>query len=264
MPSPPPSNTKPIIVIVHGAFHPPIYYRKLIEPLRAQGYTVLAPALPTTGLDDSVAGTTYVDDVRRIYESLLPLLDEEGREAVVVGHSQGGIAASAATEGQTVAERKARGLGGGIKAVVYIAAVALPERGLSLLGSMGLSEENLPPNTYRAEGPHYVPILPAEKKGVVPLYNMLPEEEQWRAAEGIVYQSRASLSAPVHFVAADVTVPKTYIVCTQDMAAAPQFQKAWAEASGCRAVEIESDHSPFMDAGRAKQVIDIIVDVAEN
>lgn len=83
-----PSSTNPIIVIVHGAFHPPIYYRKLVEPLRAQGYTVLAPPMPTTGLDDSVAGTTYVDDVRRINESLLPLFDKEGREAVIVGHSQ--------------------------------------------------------------------------------------------------------------------------------------------------------------------------------
>ena len=81
------SNSKPVIVIVHGAFHPPIYYRKFIEPLRAKGYTVLAPAMPTTGLDDSVAGTTYKDDVRRIYETLLPFLDE-GREAVIVGHSQ--------------------------------------------------------------------------------------------------------------------------------------------------------------------------------
>lgn len=107
-----------------------------------------------------------------------------------------------------------------------------------------------------------MPILPAEKKGVVPLYNMLPEEEQWRAAEGIVYQSRASLNVPVHFAAGDVTVPKTYIVCAQDMAAPPQFQRAWAEASGCRAVEIESDHSPFLDDGRARQVVDIIVDVA--
>lgn len=64
---------------------------------------------------------------------------------------QGGIAASAATEGQTVAERRARGLSGGIKAVVYIAAVALPKRGMSLLESLGCSEDNLPPNTWRPE-----------------------------------------------------------------------------------------------------------------
>lgn len=97
---------------------------------------------------------------------------------------------------------------------------------------------------------------------MVPLYNMLPEAEQWKAAEGIVSQSRASLNVPVHFAAGDVTVPKTYIICTQDMALPPAVQKAWAEGSGCRTIEIETDHSPFMDDGRANQVIDVIIDVA--
>ncbi|KAK7753804.1 hypothetical protein SLS62_004169 [Diatrype stigma] len=235
------TSTKPIIVIVHGAFHPPIYYRKLIEPLRAQGYTVLAPPMPTTGLDDSVNGTTYVDDVRRIHESLLPLFDKEGREAVVVGHSQGGIAAAAVTEGQTVAERKARGLQGGIRAMVYIAA-----------------------------GAHYVPVMPAERKGVVPLYNSLPTEaEQWRAAEDLVPQSRASVNAAVHFVAADVhrdvAGRSTYVVCTRDMAVPVAAQRAWAAASGCRdVVDLESDHSPFLGDERARRVVHVIVGVAES
>lgn len=34
---------------------------------------------------------------------------------------------------------------------MYIAGVALPESGVSLLGSMGFSEENPPPNTFRLE-----------------------------------------------------------------------------------------------------------------
>lgn len=99
---------------------------------------------------------------------------------------------------------------------------------------------------------------------MVPLYNMLPEAEQWRATEGLVNQSRASLNEPVHFAAGDIaaSVSKTYIVCAQDMAAAPQIQRAWAQASGCRIAEIESDHSPFLDDTRAALVVDIIVDVA--
>lgn len=130
------ATEKPIIVIVHGAFHLPPYYQRLIGPLRQQGYTVLAPALPSTGSDDSINGKTYVDDVRRIHESLLPLLDG-GRTAVVVGHSQGGIAASAVTEGQTVEARNYRGLPGGITAVLYVAAFALPAKGMSLIDTIG-------------------------------------------------------------------------------------------------------------------------------
>lgn len=127
---------QPVITIIHGAFHPPVYYRKLIQPLRESGYIVIAPALPSTGLDDSITDKTYVDDVKRIHESLIPLLDQ-GKEAVVVCHSQGGIAGSALLEGQTVEERKTRGLNGGIKAIIYISAFALPEKGMSLISSIG-------------------------------------------------------------------------------------------------------------------------------
>lgn len=35
--------------------------------------------------------------------------------------------------------------------MVYIAGVALPESGVSLLGSMGFSEDNPPPSTFRPE-----------------------------------------------------------------------------------------------------------------
>lgn len=129
-------ETKPIIVLVHGAWHPPHVYRPLISALRARGHTVLAPPNATCGPDDSVAGRTYADDVRRVHEALLPRLDA-GREAVLVCHSLGGIAGSAAAEGQTVADRSARGLPGGIRAVVYVAAFAFAERGVSLFQASG-------------------------------------------------------------------------------------------------------------------------------
>lgn len=140
------ASQKPVIVLIHGAFFAPVHYRTLIEPLRAQGYIVLSPPMPSTGLDDSAAGKTYVDDVKRLLEYLVPYLDE-GKEAVVIGHSQGGIAASAVTEGQTVEERKAQGLKGGIKAVIYLTALAIPMKGASLLGLLG----GTPPPIYKAE-----------------------------------------------------------------------------------------------------------------
>lgn len=140
------ASSKPVIVIIHGAFFAPVHYRKLIEPLRAQGYVVLAPPMPSTGLDDTAAGRTYVDDAKRILEYLIPYLDE-GKEAVVVAHSQGGISASALTEGQTVEDRKAKGLKGGVKSVIYLTALAIPTKGASLLGLVG----GTPPPIYKAE-----------------------------------------------------------------------------------------------------------------
>jgi hypothetical protein len=77
-----------------------------------------------------------------------------------------------------------------------------------------------------------------------------------------VHQSRASKNAPVHFVAADVTVPKTYIVCTEDRAAPPEGQRAWAQMTNCDIVEIMSDHSPFLQDDKAQEVIDVVFRVA--
>jgi pimeloyl-ACP methyl ester carboxylesterase len=146
------ASSKPVIVLIHGAFHPPHAYRKLIEPLRGAGYVVLAPPMPTTGLDDTVVGKTYVEDVKRVHESLLPLLDE-GQEAVLLCHSQGGIAGSAATEGQTVQERRTRNLKGGIKAIIYLAAFALPEKGLSLMAAIGGRPGSFYAEDVRENGP---------------------------------------------------------------------------------------------------------------
>jgi pimeloyl-ACP methyl ester carboxylesterase len=130
------ANENPVIVIVHGAWHRPSHFTSIIDPLCAKGYTVLAPSNATAGLDDSVCGTTHLDDVRLIHEALLPYLDA-GKEAVIVCHSYGGIPGTASVEGQTIGERSAKGLKGGIKAMVYITSFALPQRGMSLFNMIG-------------------------------------------------------------------------------------------------------------------------------
>ncbi|KAI1097918.1 alpha/beta-hydrolase [Jackrogersella minutella] len=250
------ASLKPVIVIIHGAFFSPMHYRKLIDPLRALGYVVVSPPLPTTGLDDTVGGKTYIDDVKRLLEGLTPFLDE-GREAVVVGHSQGGIAASALTEGQTVEERKARGLKGGIKAVIYMTALAIPEKGVSLLSAVG----GTPPPIYRAEGPFYVlteHALSAQEADM-----RVPAEEQAVLKTSLVHQSKASIEAPVQFTAMDVTVPKTFIVCTADPSLPAALQQSMGEATGCKIVKIDAGHFPFLESTeKAQEVIDVIVDVS--
>lgn len=131
------SNTeKPVVVLVHGAWHQPLHYRRLIDALRAEGQTVLAPPLASAGYDDSIEGKSHTDDVRRIYETMLPYLDK-GRTAVVVAHSYGGIPAAVATQGHTVAERKTRGLPGGIISMVHIATLPAVQAGISLYEAGG-------------------------------------------------------------------------------------------------------------------------------
>ncbi|KAK7927104.1 Alpha/beta hydrolase fold-1 [Apiospora marii] len=256
-PSPSPSSS-PVIVLVHGAFHPPVFYQPLVAALQAapHSYTVLAPALPSTGSDDSVAGKTYVDDVQRIHADLLPLLDA-GRQAVLVCHSHGGVAGSAAAENQTVVDRNTRGLPGGVKAVVYISAFALAEQGMSVIKFIG--GEEAAKDLYYPEGPHYKLAEGAGDK----FYNFLPKVKRDEMGRWLVHQSKASKNVPAHFVAADVTVPKTYVVCTKDNVFPVPAQKALAQASDCKIVEIESDHSPFWSDGPRRQLLQVISSVVQ-
>lgn len=124
-------SEKPVILIVHGAWHRPLHYRALINQLKDQGCTVLAPPLASSGYDDSINIKSHLDDVHRIHEVLVPYIDQ-GREVVVVAHSYGGIPATEAAENLTVVERRAKGLQGGITSFIYIAALVALQRGISL------------------------------------------------------------------------------------------------------------------------------------
>lgn len=127
---------KPIIVCIPGAFHATSSWDKVAIPLRQQGYTVFTPPLATcTTTEDAheIVGKTTLDDVSVIHQQLLPLLDQ-GAEALLVSHSYGSVSATLAIEGHTVADRKSRGLNGGIIGLVVIAGFAFPVHGKSIVG----------------------------------------------------------------------------------------------------------------------------------
>lgn len=123
-------GAKPIIVIVTGAFHRPAHYETVSKPLQEKGFHVVVPTLSTGNGD---AEMTHFDDVKAIHSELLPLLDE-GNEAVVVSHSYGSLPASHSIEGQTVSERAARGLKGGIKHYICVTGMVYPAKGKSFMG----------------------------------------------------------------------------------------------------------------------------------
>lgn len=101
-----------------------------------------------------------------------------------------------------------------------------------------------------------------EKAGMA-FYSDLPEEKRNALVEGLVYQSRASIHAPAHFVALDVNADKTYVICTGDQAVPAEVQKHFAEAAKCKPIELESDHSPWLKEHTKAKLVEIITDVAK-
>ena len=121
-------NTKPTIVIVHGAWGGAWAFRKVDAELREKGYNVYRPQL--TGLGERVHLTrpdiglsTHIDDVVNM------ILYEDLHDITLVGHSYGGMVITGVAD--RVPDR--------IKRLVYVDAL-LPNDGESLLSILGTSD----------------------------------------------------------------------------------------------------------------------------
>lgn len=125
---------KPVILLVHGAWHPPILYDSLKYALGARGCELLVPKLATVGLGKT--GLSWDADVAMLLGIATPLFDQ-GRSVVLVGHSYGGIPACIATRGNGIDDRRAVGKRGGFSHLVFLCAFAMPARGMSVLSVSG-------------------------------------------------------------------------------------------------------------------------------
>lgn len=77
-------------------------------------------------------------------------------------------------------------------------------------------------------------------------YNDLSEEEAQSWFEQLEPQSQDAWEVPVEYVATDITIPKTYMICEDDVGFSLALQERLAASSGFRKVRIKAGHSPFL------------------
>jgi len=244
---------KPLVLLVHGAWHQPLHYRSLIEALKQKGFTVLAPPLASTGYDDSVDGKTYHDDTKRIHDALLPLLDE-GRTAIAIGHSYGSLPLTTAVKGHTVAERTSRGLSGGIISTIYIAATPFFQTGISMYEAGGETYSSV---WFHDVGETRLPLKLEEAKEA--FYSGLEQSVKDEAASYLCHQARAPLETPVDCTPAELGIPKTFFICTEDKTFSKDVQAYTAEQWKATPVELVSGHSPWLDTENRDKIVELVV-----
>jgi pimeloyl-ACP methyl ester carboxylesterase len=127
-------SDKPVLLFVHGAWHPPKCYDAIKLALTNLNYQCIIPKLPSVGPESH--GVTWEADKTKIIETAEPFFNQ-GREVVLIAHSYGGIPATAATEGQGTEERAKRGLKGGFHSIIFLAAFAIPVKGWDLITTFG-------------------------------------------------------------------------------------------------------------------------------
>jgi Alpha/beta hydrolase family len=150
-----------IFVLVPGASQSPAAYGYLLHLLQLKGYGAFTSLLPSVGATGPVTATDDADYVRD--RLLLPILDVEGHDIILISHSYSGIPASAAALGLGKAERLAAGKTTSVLGQIFIAAVVTPGGdGRDLVAAFG---GHLPPHI-RADVPTPLSsplILPTKK-----------------------------------------------------------------------------------------------------
>lgn len=126
----------PTIVIVPGAWQNPIVWDRFRSIVEKTGHpTPVHVALPTIGgTQPPLPG--LAEDVAAVRSVLVPLIEKQGQEVVLLCHSSGGVVGSNSVEGLDLGSREAAGKAGGVIRIVFLAAFMLP-KGQSLLGLLG-------------------------------------------------------------------------------------------------------------------------------
>ncbi|KAI1123264.1 Alpha/beta hydrolase fold-1 [Nemania abortiva] len=232
-------NSKPGIVLVTGAWHAPVHFEILQLALQAQGYETYVPRLPTLGQ----TGLTWKDDSRAIQKAVEKRMDE-GKEFIIAAHSYGGIPGCGATKGFTVHDRAAAGKKGGFRAILFIAAFAIPEPGLDLLTAFG--------GKFPAWMAHEFPYTGNASSFVHPtahyaFYSDVPKEDADRYFELLERQSQDAYEFPVDCVPSNCGIPHTFLVCENDQAMLLPFQEMLiAKIPTFKVERCSAGHSPFI------------------
>ncbi|WP_448107543.1 alpha/beta hydrolase [Pseudomonas azerbaijanoccidentalis] len=227
------ATAQPSVVIVHGAFADGSDWAKVVPLLQAEGIKVTVVQNPLTSLADDVAATQRV-------------LNNQGDNVVLVGHSWGGTVIS-----QAGTDKKVSGL-------VYVAAFA-PDAGQA---SKDLGKD------YPA--PSGVKDITADKNGF--LY-MTPQGMATGFAQDLPAQQTAIMAAtqgPIRASAFDDKTsvaawkgkPSWYVVAAEDHMIQPDLQRAFAKKIGAQVTELKSSHVP--QQSRPGDVAKVIIQAVHN
>jgi pimeloyl-ACP methyl ester carboxylesterase len=235
---------KATVVLVHGAWHGAWCWDRVVPLLREAGVPTVAVDLPGHGTSIEPLGDLYTH-IAFVRE----LLEQIDGPIVLCGHSYGGAVITEAAAGVD-----------GVRHLVYLCAI-VPDVGETLgtvmadtvTAEVGRSELG------RAMQTNDDGTLTLDLDASVPVfYADCAEDDIAAAREQLGEHSGASFGQPLR-AAAWHDIPSTYVVCTEDRAISPAFQRALTTRT-TSFVEWPVSHSPFFS--RPDLVADLLTSLA--
>lgn len=202
---------QPEVIFVHGLWHQPAHFDRLVGVLRANGVVVHVPRLHRGSLANDTAAVQEVVDA-------LPVAP------VVLGHSYGGSVITGLDR---------------VRHLIYVAAFvpAAGESGALLGGTDALVNDVV---RHNEDGTTSIPIEHAREV----LYSDCTEADSVWAA-GLLVRQQPGHGRGVPQRVAWESVESTYVRCEQDRALSPALQERMARRC-TNVVSLTSSHSPFI------------------
>lgn len=215
-------------LLVHGSGHGAWCWRDVIPALAALGHQARALDLPGSGADETPLEAVTLAAYSAAIRAHLT------EPSVLVGHSAGGFAITQAAEDDPA----------NIIRLVYLCAY-LPQPGASLVDMRRASAEQPLQGALELDPARrafrFRPQALAQN-----LYADCPPEVQDYAAPRLGWQALAPQETPVTFTGRGATIPKSYVVCSEDRTIPPAHQRAMAAGLAPQDVcELPTGHSPF-------------------
>ncbi|KAI1804212.1 alpha/beta-hydrolase [Daldinia bambusicola] len=235
--------SKPIFVLLHGAWHIPRCWDILISTLNKLGYEAVAPALPSSG--STPPTPDWSKDVETIRNTVEDLVREN--DVVVVMHSFSGMTGGTALEGLDKNTRAAKGRKGGVIRLIYLASFLVPE---GFQHSADGTRSNMVPEMKTDLDAGVVTVSPEDAKAM--FYQDLDDATIAELAKDLRPQSVGSFWSSTTY-AAWRYIPTTYIFCLGDHPStlvATRYLVDTARAGGThkieKVIEVDAGHSPFI------------------
>ena len=211
-------NTRPRIVLVHGAWADGSSWSGVIERLQADGYDVTAPQFPLTALADDVA-------------RLRQVLGLQDGPVIVAGHSYGGqVMTALGADAPNVA------------GLVYVAAFGLDQgESLGALLSQGPVTPALAHLFTDAQGFAWL-----SEDDFVSHFAADVDPVKAKVMYAVQQALATSTFADVMGVPAWKSLPSWYLVAADDQAIPPDAERQFASRMGATTVEIPSSHVPMV------------------
>jgi pimeloyl-ACP methyl ester carboxylesterase len=226
-------NTRPNIVLVHGAWADGSCWNAVIERLQADGFHVTAPQFPESSLAADVA-------------RLRQVLARQDGPTIVVGHSYGGqIVTALGTDAPNVV------------GLVYIAAFGLDEgESIGQLLAQGPPTPALKHLDMDAQGFAWLP-----EDDFVHHFAADVEPAKARAMHAVQQPLSWSALGEVMGVPAWKSHPSWFLVADGDQAIPPDAERQFADRMGATTVEVPTNHVAMVS--HPDEVLDLIYRAAD-